>query len=172
MCRVGHTLTNLSLDHGEKYMANGNRVDELDNQIKSNDFDSGSNFGDAKSDETVGDADSDVDLTEQDVEDAVRANPKRLSAAQRKKASAIIEGEIDKAELSDPEGQEKAWEKLEEEFGTDHPVEFDISAEINANDVIDHPKFGIGFVVELVNPQKIEVLFEDGLRKLACNIDQ
>ncbi len=155
-------------------MANGNRVDELDNKLKSNDFDSGSNkFADQKSadDGPVGDSDSDVDLAEESCEDAVRANPKRLSAAQREKASAIIEGEIEEAQLTDPDGQQEAWEKLEEKFGTDHPVEFDISAEIHASDVIDHPKFGIGFVVKLINSKKIEVLFEDGLRKLACNID-
>lgn len=154
-------------------MANGNRVDELDNKIKTNEFDSGSSFNDAKTtdDGPAGDTDSDVDLTEESCEDAVKANPKRLTAAQREKASAIIEGMIDEAELNDPEGQQKAWDKLEEEFGTDHPVEFDISAQLNANDVVDHPKFGIGFVVEKVNAQKVEVLFEDGLRKLACNID-
>lgn len=154
-------------------MANGNRVDELDNQLKTNEFDSGSSFDDASTteDTPAGDADSDVDLTETSCEDAVRANPKRLSAAQRQKASAIIEGIIDEAELTDPDGQSKAWEKLEEEFGIDHPVEFDITADISANDVVDHPKFGIGFVVEKINDKKIEVLFEDGLRKLACNID-
>lgn len=157
-------------------MANGNRVDELDNQLKTNDFESGTNFDDtqggAAEDGPAGDADSDVDLTEESYEDAVKANPKRLSAAQREKASAIIEGMIDEAELSDPDGQKKAWDKLEDEFGTDHPVEFDITADISANDVVDHPKFGIGFVVAKVNDKKIEVLFEDGLRKLACNIDQ
>lgn len=153
-------------------MANGNRVDELDNKIKTNDFDSSSDaFDDADDDGAVADTDSDVDLTETSCEDAVKANPKRLSAAQREKASAIIDGIIDDAELSDSHGQQKAWEKLEEEFGTDHPVEFDITAQISANDVIDHPKFGIGFVVTLINENKIEVLFEDGLRKLACNID-
>lgn len=156
-------------------MANGNRVDELDNKLKTDEFESSTGFDEPPEppeDAPAGDEDSDVDLTETSCEDAVRANPKRLSAAQREKASAIIEGIIDEAELSDPEGQSRAWDKLQDKFGTDHPVEFDISADITANDVVDHPKFGIGFVVEKVNATKVEVLFEDGLRKLACNIDR
>ncbi len=155
-------------------MSNGNRVDELDNQLKTGEFET-SGFEDIEEPDeeaSSANADSDVDLTETSCEDAVRANPKRLSAAQREKASAIIEGIIDEAELTDPDGQTRAWEKLEDEFGTDHPVDFDITADITANDVVDHPKFGIGFVVEKVNDTKIEVLFEDGLRKLACNIDR
>ena len=156
-------------------MASGNRVDELDNQIKTNEFESKGGFDDTAQGAGQGpggDEDSDVDLTETSCEDAVKANPKRLSASQREKASAIIEGMIDEAELTDPDGRQKAWDKLEEEFGLDHPVPFDITADINANDVVDHPKFGTGFVVQKLNDTKIEVLFEDGLRKLACNIDQ
>ena len=154
-------------------MSNGNRVDELDNQLETPDFESGDAFGDEEFDDEPlrSSSDSDVDLTETSCEDAVRANPKRLSAAQREKASAIIEGLIDDAELSEPKGQKRAWGKLNEKFGDHHPRPFDISAALTANDVIDHPKFGIGFIVELINPRKVEVLFEDGLRKLACNID-
>ena len=155
-------------------MSNGNRVDELDNQLETTEFrNSTQTFGDAEFDEETlaSDTDSDVDLTESSCDDAVRANPKRLSAAQREKANAIIEGLIDDAELSEPKGQKRAWDKLHEKFGDNHPQPFDISARLTANDAIDHPKFGIGFVVELISPRKVEVLFDDGLRKLACNID-
>lgn len=155
-------------------MSNSNRVDELDNQLETTDFGSDSNGNDLEPEEpppgeSVLDEDDDS-LTEKSCEDAVHANPKRLSAAQRQKASAIIEGLIDDAELSEPRGQQRAWKKLDQKFGTDHPRRFDISAEVTANDVIDHPKFGIGFVVELIHPRKVEVLFEDGLRRLACNV--
>ena len=152
-------------------MANSNRVDELDNQLETTGFESETNISDEQFDEErVDESEPDVDLAEQSCEDAVKANPKRLSAAQRKKASAIIEGLIDDAELSNPEGQKRAWDRLHEKFGADHPQPFEISADLTANDVVDHPKFGIGFVVEQINPKKINVLFEDGLRKLACNV--
>ncbi len=156
-------------------MVNGNHVDELDNQLETSDFGGSSGFDDEDFEDGPNggglDSDSDVDLTKEGYKDAVKANPKRLSAAQRKKASAVIEGVIDDAELSDPDGQVRAWKKLHQKFGDKHPRAFDISAEIGPNDVIEHPKFGIGFVVEQVKPTKVQVLFEDGLRKLVCNLD-
>ena len=160
-------------------MANGNRVDELDNQIETDDF--GTDETDAFADDEFDDDDgeglgggidaSDAELTETGYEGAVHANPKRLSASQRKKAQAIIEGLIDDADLEDEKGQGKAWQILNDKFGDTMPTKFDISAAFTENDVVDHPRFGVGFVVELINPKKINVLFEDGLRKLACNVE-
>ena len=156
-------------------MANGNRVDELDNQLETTDFDADEGLPDDEFEEERPEVDMNdddgVDLAEVSCEDAVRANPKRLTAAQRRKASAIIEGLIDDAELNDPDGQKEAWERLHKKFGDNHPRPFDISAELSPNDVVDHPKFGIGFVVEQISPKKVEVLFGEGLKKLACNIN-
>ena len=156
-------------------MTKGNRVDELDNQLETTEFRSGESITDLEPDKEQSENGAlhsdDESLTESSCEDAVRANPKRLSAAQRRKASAVIEGLIDEAELTDPDGQKRAWNKLADKFGVEHPEPFDISTGLTANDVIDHPAFGIGFVVELIHSKKVEVLFEDGLRKLVCNVD-
>ena len=141
---------------------------ELDEDFGPEDEDEEIGFDDFDEDFTEGSADA--SLTESKYEEAVRANPKRLSAAQRKQASLIIEGIIDAAELTSPDGQERAWQKLNTKIGVDHARPYDMKAPFTENDVIDHKKFGIGFVVELVNPKKIVVLFEDGLRRLACNI--
>lgn len=155
-------------------MSKGNRVDELDNQLETTEYNSEERISaqdfDEERPEELSEDDEDLDLTETSCEDAVRANPKRLSAAQRRKASAIIEGLIDDAELSRPEGQKNAWERLQDDFGAARPRPFDINAEFDPNDVIDHPKFGLGFVVEQISPRKVEVLFSEGLKKLACNI--
>lgn len=158
-------------------MANGNRVDELDNQIETTDFDT--DEGDAFADDEFDDDDrdelgidtDDAELTETGYEGAVHANPKRLTATQRKKAQAIIEGLIDDADLADEEGQIKAWKILNKKFGDTMPRKFALDEAFTENDVIDHPRFGVGFVVELINDKKINVLFDDGLRKLACNIE-
>lgn len=148
-------------------------VEELDGELD-DDFgaDDDLGFDDDYEEEEGGFSDrrSDAGLTESGYEGAVRANPKRLTVAQRKKARSVIEGIIDDAELSDPEGQQKAWKKLNDKIGVAHARAYDIKTEFTENDVIEHPRFGIGFVVELVSPKKVEVLFEDGLRKLACNI--
>lgn len=113
---------------------------------------------------------SDSDLVDANYADVVKANPKRLNAAQRKKAASVIEGIISDAELSDPEGQARAFKKLSDKFGVADARPFDISAELTENDVIDHPRFGVGFVVQLLTPTKVEVIFEDGLKKLAHNL--
>lgn len=157
-------------------------VEELDEDLEEGDFgpDDGDPIGfeDFEDDEEFeeleggggGGSSTDVDISEANYEEALKANPKRLSAAQRKKASALIEGIIDGAELSTPEGQTKAWTKLNDQIGVAHARKYDIKAEFTENDVIDHPKFGVGFVVELVHAKKIEVLFQEGLKKLACNV--
>ena len=154
-------------------MAKGNRVDEVDNQIETTEFVSESGLPDEEFEEESPDSGvgDDADLTEVSCDDAVRANPKRLSAAQRNKASAIIEGLIDDAELTRPDGQRQAWQTLYGRFDPDHARPFDIRAQLNANDVIEHPKFGIGFVVEQISPRKVEVLFSEELKRLACNIN-
>lgn len=165
-------------------MSNGideEEVEELEEDLDEDEFspDEGDpiGFDDFEDDEDFegiegggGGGSTDADLSQANYEEAIKANPKRLSSAQRKKASLVIEGIIDGAELSNPEGQTKAWNKLNEKIGVAHARTYDIKAEFTENDVIDHPKFGIGFVVELIHPKKIEVLFMEGLKKLACNV--
>jgi len=113
---------------------------------------------------------NDSDLKDANYDDVVKANPKRLNAAQRKKAASVIEGIISHAELTDPEGQARAWKKLSDKIGVAHARPFDMTAELTENDVIDHPRFGVGFVVQLLTPTKVEVIFEDGLKKMAHNL--
>lgn len=137
--------------------------DEFEDDDDFEDLESGSGGG-------GGGGGGDFDTSEANYEEAIKANPKRLNAAQRKKALALIEGIIDAAELSDSEGQARAWKKLNDKVGVATARPFDIKAEYTENDVIDHAKFGIGYVVELIHTKKISVLFEEGLKKMACNI--
>lgn len=43
------------------------------------------------------------------------------------------------------------------------------SMELASGDLIEHPRFGLGVVVELTAPQKAKVLFRDEERVLVCN---
>lgn len=99
-------------------------------------------------------------------EEAVKANPKRITAAQRKKNKAIVEGIVDAAYFETPEGTQKVYEQLKEETDPKAAKKYSIKAELTENDIVDHPKFGLGFVLELLTPTKVDVLFEDGRRKL------
>lgn len=110
---------------------------------------------------------SDDDLIDTSYEGAVKANPKRQKV-QRKRAR-VIEGILDTAELSDEDGRAKAWASLQKQAGGAKPRPYAITAEYTENDVLEHPKFGEGYVVEILTATKISVLFEDGLRRLAHN---
>ena len=35
-------------------------------------------------------------------------------------------------------------------------------------DLVDNPKFGMGLVIRVVKPNRMEVLFEDGMKTLRC----
>lgn len=42
------------------------------------------------------------------------------------------------------------------------PKPYIMTAEFTAEDIIDHPTFGKGFISELIEPNKLRVFFEDG----------
>ena len=98
---------------------------------------------------------------------ALKANPKRAQA--RKRAATMVEGVLNYAELSKPEGQLKAWESMNQKTESVVPKAYSLKAAFLQNDTIEHTKFGIGFVLEELSDTKISVLFEDGIRKLVCD---
>lgn len=125
---------------------------------------------DAEMDEEIGSEGYDDELLEKAPENAVKANPKRVSPAQRKKNKKLVEGIIDSTYFESPESAVKAFDKLKEETNLDAAKPYSIDVELTENDTVEHPSFGVGFVLELISPTKVEVLFEDGeLVKLVCN---
>lgn len=103
-------------------------------------------------------------------ENALKANPKRMTAAQRKQNKVLVEGIIDATYFQSPESAIKAYNKLHEETDINAAKPYSLDVELTENDTVDHPKFGIGFVLELVSPTKVQVLFEEGnIIKLVCN---
>ena len=106
-------------------------------------------------------------VSDASVETALRANPKRAQA--RRKAANMVEGILNYAELSKPEGQLKAWEAMNEKTEATVPKKYSLKAAFAQNDTVEHAKFGIGFVLEELSDTKISVLFEDGIKKLVCD---
>ena len=45
-------------------------------------------------------------------------------------------------------------------------MKYSLQAVLQKGSMIEHKKFGVGFVIEVPSRNKAEVLFEDGLRKL------
>ncbi|MEM1348649.1 MAG: hypothetical protein AAGI01_08855 [Myxococcota bacterium] len=102
------------------------------------------------------------------VEIAVKANPKRMKA--RKKSQTVIGGIVQAADLEKPDGQLKAFNKMQEQTDLTLAKPYAVHATFEDNDVIEHPSFGVGFVIEQLTDTKVAVLFEEGLKKLVCNL--
>ena len=134
--------------------------DFASDEVDDDDYDEEFNGGGAISD----------DMLEKPAEDVTKANPKRVTPAQRKKNRLLVEGIIEDIDLHREEGAiERVYTELMEKADLATAKDYSINAELTENDVIEHAKFGTGFVVELMSPTKVEVLFEDGLRKLVFN---
>lgn len=141
---------------------------DLDEDLDIEDFDDGDD-DDEEGFTSSPKSNTDDDILDKTYEGAVRANPKRMTAAQRKKAASVIEGIISDSELSNPKGQAKAWAKLQKKSEGAEATPYSIATEFTENDVVDHPRFGLGFVIQLLSPTKVEVLFEEGVKRLVCN---
>ena len=76
----------------------------------------------------------------------------------------MIEG-VAKAKLDKPE----FFTKLSAKFPDAKPKKYELRASFLKHELVDHSKFGMGFVVEVLSPNKVEVIFKDGLRKLVQN---
>jgi hypothetical protein len=57
------------------------------------------------------------------------------------------------------------WEDLKGQIGTDKPVPYSMKSKFELANVIQHPKFGIGFVTNATN-DRVDVAFQDGTRAL------
>ncbi len=109
----------------------------------------------------------DIGFDERTYEQALRANPKRLAAVQKR--AGVIETILDRSELNNADGVRKAWETLNKEIDTTISKAYTIDATFEANQVVNHPLFGIGFVNQILSPTKVEVIFESGIKRLVCN---
>lgn len=98
-------------------------------------------------------------------ETAAPARPRR-----RPPTRAGMIGGVARSRLDKPEHAAKAWEELSAHVDESiEPVPYTIRGSYTKDSRVLHPTFGVGHVIEIAGPTKIEVLFEDGLRKLVQN---
>lgn len=64
--------------------------------------------------------------------------------------------------------EQKEWLKLKNEIESKQAIDYSMTTFFKVGDVTKHPVFGLGLVQVALGPQKIEVLFEDGRKKLRC----
>ena len=87
-------------------------------------------------------------------------SPTKKSGEPTKRASAASKSET-KKRLE----HEAAYNDLSAKFGSQTPVKYTIKDQFQKDAVIDHPKFGLGFVM-LSTELKIDVVFKDAVRSL------
>ena len=107
--------------------------------------------------------DSDDDFEEE--EDAEPAPTRRSKRRAPARTIPRVEG-IAKSKLDDPKMVQAAFAKLEKRLSDATPIKYSIREKLAIDTVVDHSRFGIGYVIGLPATHKAEVVFEDAMRKL------
>jgi len=48
------------------------------------------------------------------------------------------------------------------------PIKYSMTTELALANLVDHSLFGIGMVIEVFPPNKVDILFEEGIKSLRC----
>lgn len=65
---------------------------------------------------------------------------------------------------------EAEWEALLNESDPAAATPYNMQMPIKAEDLIQHPSFGLGRVISITRPNKMEVYFRSGVKLLRCTI--
>ena len=66
------------------------------------------------------------------------------------------------------ETDRKQWASLLANADSAEATEYSMSASYKLKTVVNHPVFGLGVVQNLAGPQKVEILFESGIKTMRC----
>jgi len=85
----------------------------------------------------------------------VKAGQKKAAAPRKAKA--------------DPEAAERAeWAELQPDMDSAQAIPYDMTRVYRLKNLLSHPNFGLGIVQLIIPPNKIDVLFQDGKKRLRC----
>jgi hypothetical protein len=74
-----------------------------------------------------------------------------------------------RAPKADPEAAARAeWAELQQEMDPTQAIPYDMNRVYRVKNVLSHPNFGLGIVVLVLPPNKIDVLFQSGKKRLRC----
>ncbi len=62
------------------------------------------------------------------------------------------------------------WESLCAGMEPERAIPYDINGKFKAGDLVGHPVFGLGLVKAVITPNKMEVLFQTGMKLLKCQL--
>lgn len=76
---------------------------------------------------------------------------------------------VPRASKRDPaEVEREEWASLHPTFDVEKALSYDMNARFNVKRLILHPSFGLGVVKAVIVPNKMQVLFKDGIKLLRC----
>lgn len=65
---------------------------------------------------------------------------------------------------------ESAWQEAMVRHSADTPIPYAMAGSYAVRDFLEHSVFGRGEVIAVVPPDKMDVLFEDGVKTLRCKV--
>lgn len=96
-------------------------------------------------------------------EAAAEAKPKKEKAAKAPKAAKVKKEDKNSA-------LDGRWADLKEKHAKDKAAKYSMTGQFQANQAIEHPKLGWGFVLSN-NNDRLEVIFQDGVKILISNFN-
>ena len=70
---------------------------------------------------------------------------------------------------ADPEAAARAeWEALQPDMDPAQAISYDMNRAYRLKNLLSHPNFGLGIVQLVIPPNKIDVLFQSGKKRLRC----
>ncbi len=66
---------------------------------------------------------------------------------------------------------EAKFDEMMEELNTSSAIQYAMTTCFKVDDIVDHPKFGLGKVLSLISPNKMQVLFRESEKIMVCVIN-
>jgi ribosomal protein S27E len=66
---------------------------------------------------------------------------------------------------------ESAWQEAMARHSADIPLPYNMTAAFAAGDFLEHAVFGRGEVIALCRPDKMDVIFQEGVKTLRCKLE-
>ena len=84
------------------------------------------------------------------------------------RAPAVRKKPVSRRTIDPRIAEREQWENLQSSVEEKKAVAYTMTTAFKVGSVMKHPVFGLGFVQTFLGPGKVEVLFEDGKKKMRC----
>ena len=100
-----------------------------------------------------------------------KVNTQKAASTSKSKAEKPKTKKRSKSELMQ-EKEKKLWEESLARKDLTSAIPYSMAGSYEFDDLIDHAKFGMGIVTNVINSKKMEVLFEAGYKAMVCNFSK